>query len=174
MITDLNNCLINHSHKKQKDSLEVTTVWIFFTAELEFPKILVPRLLQRIHQMQTFTVLEIKTTALFMKPASWSSDISLFYCSDIVFWLIIPVVNYAINGCSSSRATVGTYHLRKNIVAVITQDRVNDGNLKRQIKNRTLYTWRLFFFNIIANGQEYFSFYPLFFSWLGRFIYKLS
>ena len=33
---------------------------------------------------------------------------------------------------------------RKNIVAIITQDRVIDENLKRQIKNRTLYTCRLF------------------------------
>ena len=32
----------------------------------------------------------------------------------------------------------------KNIVVVITQDRVIDDNLKRQIKNRTLYTCRIF------------------------------
>ena len=34
-------------------------------------------------------------------------------------------------------------HWMKNIVAVITQDRVIDGNLKSQIKNRTLYTCKL-------------------------------
>ena len=32
----------------------------------------------------------------------------------------------------------------ENIVAVITQDRVMDDNLKRQIKNQTLCTCRLF------------------------------
>ena len=32
----------------------------------------------------------------------------------------------------------------KNSVVVITQDRVIDDNLKRQIKNRTLYTCRIF------------------------------
>ena len=34
-------------------------------------------------------------------------------------------------------------HWMKNIVAVITQDRVIDGNLKKQIKNRTLLSCRL-------------------------------
>ena len=38
----------------------------------------------------------------------------------------------------------GASHWRKNIVAVITQDRVIDDNLRRQIKNRTLYTCGLF------------------------------
>ena len=34
--------------------------------------------------------------------------------------------------------STGAQHWRKNIVAVITQDRVTDNNLKRQIENRTL------------------------------------
>ena len=34
--------------------------------------------------------------------------------------------------------------LEENIVAVITQDKVIDDNLKRQIKNRTFCTCRLF------------------------------
>ena len=34
--------------------------------------------------------------------------------------------------------------LEENIVAVITQDRVIDNSLKRQIKNQTLCTCRLF------------------------------
>ena len=51
-------------------------------------------------------------------------------------------VNYVIHGCSSARTTseVSLYRSltwRKNIGAVITQDRVIDDNLKRQIKNRT-------------------------------------
>ena len=33
--------------------------------------------------------------------------------------------------------------LEENIVAVITQDRLIDDNLKRKIKNQTLYTYRL-------------------------------
>ena len=35
-------------------------------------------------------------------------------------------------------------HWRKNIVAVTTQDRVIDDDLKRQIKDQTLNTYRLF------------------------------
>ena len=45
---------------------------------------------------------------------------------------------------SRSYHYTGASHQRKNNVAVITQDRVMDDNLKRQIKNRTLYTCRIF------------------------------
>ena len=62
---------------------------------------------------------------------------------------MIPGVNYVIYGCSSARTTpeVSLYRslkLEENIVAVITQDRVIDDNLKRQIKNQTLCTIWLF------------------------------
>ena len=36
----------HHSHKKRRDSLEGSLVQVLFTTELEFPKILVPRLPQ--------------------------------------------------------------------------------------------------------------------------------
>ena len=38
--------LIYHSHKKRKDSLEDSLDRVLFATELEFPKILVPRLPQ--------------------------------------------------------------------------------------------------------------------------------
>ena len=62
---------------------------------------------------------------------------------------MMPGVNYVIYGCSSARTTPGvslyrSLTLEENIVAVITQDRVIDNNLKRQIKNQTLCTYRLF------------------------------
>ena len=62
---------------------------------------------------------------------------------------MIPCVNYVIYGCFSVRATPGvslyqSLTLEENIVAVITQDRVIDDNLKKQIKNQTLCTCRLF------------------------------
>ena len=61
-------------------------------------------------------------------------------------------VNYVIYGCSSARLTpeVSLYRslkLEENIVAVITQDSVIDNNLKKQIKNQTLCTCRLFLLN---------------------------
>ena len=60
---------------------------------------------------------------------------------------MMPDVNYVIYGCSSARTTPGvslyrSLKLEENIVAVITQDRVIDNNLKRQIKNQTLCTCR--------------------------------
>ena len=55
-------------------------------------------------------------------------------------------------------------HWKKNIVAVITQDWVIDDSLKRQIKNRTLWTCDYSFlpevFNMLPTGQTYLSIYP--------------
>ena len=58
-------------------------------------------------------------------------------------------VNYVIYGYSSPRTAPGvslypSLTLEENIIAVITQDRMIDDNLNRQIKNRTLCTCRLF------------------------------
>ena len=49
---------------------------------------------------------------------------------------MMPGVSYVINGCSSARTTQGlslywSLTLEENIIAVITQDRVIDDNLKR-------------------------------------------
>ena len=59
--------------------------------------------------------------------------------------------------------------LRKNIVAVITQDTAINDHLKKEIKNRILLTCRLFlpteFFNILGIGQMHVSSYtPSFFN----------
>ena len=58
-------------------------------------------------------------------------------------------INYVIYGCSSARTTprkplYQSLTLKENVIAVITQDRVIDENLERQIKNRFLRTCRLF------------------------------
>ena len=57
---------------------------------------------------------------------------------------MMPGLNYVIYGCSSARTTPGvrlywSFTLEGNI-AVITQDRVIEGNLKNQTKNQTLST----------------------------------
>ena len=62
---------------------------------------------------------------------------------------MIPGANCVIYGCFSARTTPGvslyrSLTLKENIVVVITQDKVINDNLKRQIKNRTLCTCRLF------------------------------
>ena len=62
---------------------------------------------------------------------------------------MMPGVNYLMYGCSSARTTPGVSLYRsltpeENIVAVITQDWEIEDNLKRQIKNQTLCTCRLF------------------------------
>ena len=62
---------------------------------------------------------------------------------------MMPGVNYVIYACSSAKTTPGvslyrSLTLEENTIVVITQDRVIDNNLKRQIKNQTLCTCRLF------------------------------
>ena len=62
---------------------------------------------------------------------------------------MMPGVNYVIYGCSSARTIPGvslyrSLILEENIVAFITQDRVIDDSLRRQIKNQTLCACRLF------------------------------
>ena len=62
---------------------------------------------------------------------------------------MMPGVNYVIYYCSTARTTPGlslyrSLTMEENIVAVITQDRVIDENLKRQIKDQALGTCRLF------------------------------
>ena len=56
---------------------------------------------------------------------------------------------------------------KRKIGAVITQDRVIDDNLKRQIKNQTLYACRLFLltwiFHYISNWSKVFKHLPTFF-----------
>ena len=52
----------------------------------------------------------------------------------------MPGVNYVIRGCSYVRTTPGisphqSLTLEENIIAITAQDKVIDGNLKRQIKN---------------------------------------
>ena len=62
---------------------------------------------------------------------------------------MMPGVNDIIHGCSSARPTPGvslywSFTQEENIIAVITQNRMTDDNLKRHLKNLTLCTIRLF------------------------------
>ena len=60
----------------------------------------------------------------------------------IYFLLMMPGANYVIYCSFFARTTPGvslywSLTLEENIVAAITQDKVIDDNLKKQIKNRT-------------------------------------
>ena len=48
-----NNLNRNNSHKKRKDSLEASLDRVLFATELEFPKILVPRLPENTSNVNT-------------------------------------------------------------------------------------------------------------------------
>ena len=61
---------------------------------------------------------------------------------------MMPGVNYVTYGCFSTRTIPGvslyrSLTMEENIVAVITQGKMIDDNLEKQIKNRTLCTCRL-------------------------------
>ena len=79
------------------------------------------------------------------------------------------VAQAEIHGCSYSRTTPGAttiqeLHWRKNLVAVITQEKMIDDNLKRQIKKQTLCNCRLFLlvriFQYISNWLKQFEHLP--------------
>ena len=80
----------------------------------------------------------------------------------------MPAVNYVICGCSSSRTTPGVITIQKipSGGRILLKLQMVDDNLKRQIKNRTLYnfvdySYQPEFVNILAIGQ-YLSNYPNF------------
>ena len=109
-----------HSHKKGKVSLEGSLVRILFAAELEFPKIQVPRLLQNTSNVNTESTGRSKQL-LFVLPTSWSPDIFSFYCSDINLFLTYCAWCKLCNKCRFSTSTTpGALRWRKNIIAVIT------------------------------------------------------
>ena len=109
-----------------------------------------------------------------MRPASWSHDIYSFYYSDINLFLIDYACCKLCNiwlllfeNIARNYHYTGPLHWRKSIVAVITQDRMIDDNLKRQIENRTLYTCILFLltrtFQYISNWSKVFEYLPTLF-----------
>ena len=108
----------------------------------------------------------VKTTVLFTCDQLLRALIhfNIIILILICVWFIMSGVNYVIYGCSSARTTpeVSLYWsfltLEKNIKYYITQNREKDDNLERQIKNLNSYLPK--FFNILAFGQKYFSFYP--------------
>ena len=82
---------------------------------------------------------------------------------------MMPGVNFVIYGCSSARTTpeVSLYRILytgKNIIVVITQDRVIDEIWKEKLKTELCvlvdYSYWPKFFNILATGQKHFIFYP--------------
>ena len=114
---------------------------------------------------------KIKRTISYILYYSESTDISSFYYSDINLFLIdyaccklCSIWLLLFLNISRSYHYTGASHWRKNIVAVITQDRVIDDNLKRQIKSRTLHACRLLLltriFQYISNWSKVFEHLP--------------
>ena len=79
-------------------------------------------------------------------------------------------VSYVIYGCTSARTTPGVSLYRSlanaggRYFCSYYSRQGDDDNLKRKTKNQTLcivgYSYEPKFFNILAIGQKYFSFYP--------------
>ena len=114
---------------------------------------------------------KIKANVILMLPASWSTDISSFFYSGINLFLIdysccklCNIWLLLFENDSRSYHYIEALNQRKKSVAIITQDRVIDDNLKRQIKNRTFYTCRLFLrariFHYKSNWSKVFEHLP--------------
>ena len=113
----------------------------------------------------------VKTTILFICDHLLGALIHFNFIILILicFLLMMPGVNFVIHGSSSARTTVGvslyrSLTMEEHFIAVITQDRVINDNLKKKIKTklcaRVDYSYLPTFFNILGIGQKYFSFYP--------------
>ena len=85
-----------HNHKKRKDNLESNLDWVLFAAELEFPKILVPRLPQNTSNVN------IECTERLKQPYSLCDQLpeALIYINFfimIVFIMIIIMIFFIID-----------------------------------------------------------------------------
>ena len=127
--------------------------------ELELPKILVSRLPQHNSNVNTE----------YARKSGWSKQSCYLYVTSflehwhilisfililICFSLVMSRATDEIYGSFSAKTTPGvslcwSLTLEENIIAVITQHMVIDENLKRQIKNQTLCTCRLFLLTYI-------------------------
>ena len=152
--------VLDHSHKKRKDSLAgISLIPELFAVDFEFLSQATSEYIKCKHRKYR----EIKITVLLIWPTSWTPDISSFYLPDINLFLIDYVWCKLCNKClflfqNNSRSL----RLEENIVAVITQGQVVGDNWKRKIKSRTFYTCRLlllnWIFQYISNWKRYFSF----------------
>ena len=87
-----------------------------------------------------------------MLAASWSTDLSYSFYSDINLFLIDDawrkLYNIRLLLWENKSRTIVIQELntgrKGKVLSVITKDRVIEGNLKRQIKNQTFYTCRFF------------------------------
>ena len=102
---------LNHSHKKRKASLEGSLDRVLFEAELEFPKILVPRLPQHTSNVKTECTGKSEWSkqvySLYVTSFLEHDTFKFYYSGIISFQLMMSGVNYVIYGSSSGRATPG-------------------------------------------------------------------
>ena len=147
---------------KRKDCLEASLVQVLFADWIWVAKDTNTQATSEFINCKHWKYRKIKTTVLDLWPTSWSPGTSSCYCSDINLFLI----DYAwLKLCNKwlllfENNSKSLTLVEKNIVAVITLYRATNDNLKRQIKNQTLYTWRLFLltwiFQYISNWSKVF------------------
>ena len=123
--------ILDHSYKKQKDSLEGNLVQVLFAAELEFPSILVPRLPYNTSNVNIVSTGKSKQCDQLFG--------TLIYLHFIVLMLML-LVDYTWCKLYNSRSLT----LEEKHCCSLYSDRVIDNNLKRQLKNRTVNNCRLF------------------------------
>ena len=96
----------NHSHKKQKVSLQGSLDGVLFPAELEFPKMLVPRLPQNTSNVIIECTKKSKQLySLYDQLLGVLIYLDFIVLILICFYFIISGENYALSSCSSLRKT---------------------------------------------------------------------
>ena len=109
-------CFLVQSHRKTKDSLEGSLERVLFAAELEFPKIIVPRLTQNTSNINIECVGKSKQLyslcdQLLVPLISIHLIVLILICLQVI---MSGVYNYAICYCSSSRPSPGITLHRSN------------------------------------------------------------
>ena len=110
---NIHRVIIFHNHKKQNNSLAGSLDRVLIAIELEFPKILVPRLPQNSSNVnieyagkpkQLYSISFIILRALYLY---------FIILALICFSLIMPTVNSVIYGCSSSKTISGVITIQE-------------------------------------------------------------
>ena len=167
--------LIEHSHKKWKDCLEGSLERVLFAAELEFPKILVPRLPQNSSNVNTECVGKSKQLYSLCDQLLGALIYLQFIIQILIFLIDCNCCNYVIYGYSSLRTTPGVITIQELhtggkallqlLLKIGSYMTIWKGILKTKLCIFVDYSYLPEFFNMLAIGQKYLSIYsPYFFN----------
>ena len=120
-------------NRKRKHSLECNQVEASLAAELEFPKILLPRLPHNTANVNNESTGKSKQLYYLCDQLLGALIyLDVFVLMLICFKLIMPYVSYAVIGCCSSRTTLGKTLLQL-LLKIVWHTAIWKGKLKTEL-----------------------------------------